>query len=215
MGKRMSFASQFEGEAPEEMEGAGFYEGSVPPKGIYVTKLKFLKLKENRHGQPMLNGILEINEPEGSEKSKYNGYGIWFNQNVTRQGAGYLNKFLDALCPKSVDRTKFRKMFYNQLIVDNSEDPPVVEKIGTVRIDGKDHRVVVDTKRGSYQGDDKLEVRNYLLAKLDEDVEDETDIDEDEEVIVEDEDETDEVDDVEDDDENNDSDDDDNEEDVF
>lgn len=73
----------------------GFYDGPTPPKGVYRTQLKFLRIKDNSNGDPRISGICEIAEPKGSDKAKYNGYGIWVGLNITKQGAPYVNNFLD------------------------------------------------------------------------------------------------------------------------
>lgn len=85
------------GEDAAEVDSSsdGFYDGPTPPKGVYRTSLKFLRVKDNKNGDPRIGGVCEIAEPKGSEKAKYNGYGIWLGMNVTKQSAPYINNFLD------------------------------------------------------------------------------------------------------------------------
>jgi hypothetical protein len=116
------------GEDAAEVDSSsdGFYDGPTPPKGIYRTQLKFLRVKDNRNGDPRISGLCEIAEPKGSDKAKYNGYGIWVGLNVTKQGAPYINNFLDTFGFN-------RKAFWGAggVTVDENDDPPTILKIGT------------------------------------------------------------------------------------
>jgi len=151
-------------------DSESFYDGPTPPKGVYRTRLKFLKLKTNKNNDPMLNGIMEIEEPKGSDKAKYNGYGIWFNINVTRQGAPYVNNFLDTLGFN-------KKAFWatGGVTVDENEDPPTVTKIGAKTV-GEGHLARLRTKFKAASGgyDESLQVAGagFLpLSASDEDAE--------------------------------------------
>jgi hypothetical protein len=90
----------------ETAEGGDFepYDGPTPKKGVYITRMKLLRLKINSNDDHMLNGLFVIDEPKSSPKSKYNGCPMWWNGNITEQGAGYINKFLDVL---GLDRKAF------------------------------------------------------------------------------------------------------------
>lgn len=162
-------------EEPEDLQGFDVYDGPEPPKGVYKVRLKFLKLKTNKNGDDMLNGLLEINE-ERKDKKKYNGYGIWFNQNVTEQGAPYVKQFLTALGVSWKD-------FISSTITDDDTDPPTIKRLGKLKLvtaDGESTQPEcrVLTKRGSYQGDERLEVSRFLPPKdEDEDEEDADDAD--------------------------------------
>lgn len=112
-----------------DAEGTGFTtydleKLGLPPKGTYRFRMKLLKLKMNKNGEPMLNALFEIEEPakvagKANTKAKYNGYGMWWNGNVTPQGAGFVNNFLDAF--------KFnRKMFWNKELVHDNDGEPAV-----------------------------------------------------------------------------------------
>lgn len=117
----------------EELDGYAVYDGEQPPKGMYRCALKFLRLKTNKNDQPMLNGMLIINEPSGSKKAQYNGYDFWFNLNVTNQGARWVNNFLTAL----VDEKKsaaLRKAFWEQKVMIDKSEPPTVLSIGILKI---------------------------------------------------------------------------------
>lgn len=81
-----------------DAEGGVKYTGKRPPhKTIYRVIVKRLGMKINKNEDFMLNAVLEILEPEGSPKAQYNGYGFWWNGNVTEEGAGYINQMLDSI----------------------------------------------------------------------------------------------------------------------
>lgn len=168
-------ALKFPGMPAEPGEASGgftAYDGPVPPAGVYHGVVKFIKVKTNRNGDPMLNGVIEIDESDKS-KSKYNGYGIWFNQNVTEQGAPYLNSFLVAL------GCTYKEFIGGKVSTDNDE-PPKILRIGRLNLTG-DNKIVVATKRSTYNGTERLEVSRYMPAK-DEDVEEIEEADEVEEI---------------------------------
>lgn len=187
--------------------GEGFYDGPVPPAGVYRVKVKFVQVKENRNGDPMLNGVAEIAEPKGSKKSKFNGYGIWFNQNVTDQGAPYLNQFLTALGMSYKD-------FKSGKVQVDAGDPPKIIKVGGIK--AEDRVCNLTTRRGEYNGEERLESVRWSAIK-DEDADEDDDIIEEDEDLeeddVEDEDEVDEDDESEDDEEDDEDEEDDSDED--
>lgn len=150
-------------EEPEDLQQFDVYDGELPPKGVYNCRVKFLRLTTNKNDDDMIKGLLVIDET--GNKKQYNGYGIWFNQNVTEQGAPYLLRFLKALGLTWKD-------FINRTVVDDA-DPPNITKIGDLKFD-KEPAVRVLAKRGSYQGNDKLDVTSFL-APRDESDEDEDD----------------------------------------
>lgn len=113
--------------AEVEPGGGSSYDGPLPPKGIYRCVIKGLKMKTNKNKDYMISGPAEIDEPASSPKAKYNGYTIWFQLNVTKQGAGYVNNFLDALGFS-------RKAFWDSNVVVDDEAPPNITKIGTKRV---------------------------------------------------------------------------------
>jgi len=149
----------------------GFYDGPTPPKGVYRFALKFLNMKENSNGDPMLTGVLEIAERPKSEKGKFNGYGMWFNLNVTKQGAPYVNNFLDVFGFN-------RKAFWGTggVTVDENDDPPTVTKIGSKTVNPEKMTCKVRTKFKTYQGEKELAVAGAgfmpLSASGDEDEDD-------------------------------------------
>lgn len=117
----------------DELEDFPIYEGEQPPKGVYRCAMKFLRLKTNKNGDPMLNGLLIVNEPAGSKKSQYNGYDFWFNLNVTSQGSRWVNNFLSALVPED-KVAAVRKGFWAQKVMIDKGEPPNVLSIAGVKI---------------------------------------------------------------------------------
>ena len=153
----------------EAGEGGTFYEGPVPPKGTYAGILKRLELiDENKNGDPMLKYLIELKARPGSDAEQYDGYGVWGNQNVTDQGKGYVNQFLDALTDGSEDQIiATRRAFWGgQLIVEDDGKGHVL-RIGKMKIDSPDcsRKVAFQGKRTKYQGDEKLEVAKFLVSK--------------------------------------------------
>lgn len=117
----------------DELEAYEVYDGDTPPKGLYRMRLKMLRLKPNKNGDMMLNGLLLVNEPAGSKKSQYNGYDTWVNLNITKQGARWVNNFLSALVPEG-KVAAVRKAFWSQKVMIDKEDPANVLSIGTLKI---------------------------------------------------------------------------------
>ncbi len=140
------------------------YTGPKPPKGVYRIIIKRLGLKVNKNDDMMLNCVCEINEPEGSPKAKYNGYGFWWNGNVTDEGAGYVNQFLLAA---SGGKKAVVDAFWDGK-VKTSEKPAkgkvaFIMAIGPLKINGSLDAVVNTRMSKPYQGETKLEVADWLL----------------------------------------------------
>lgn len=101
------------GSAKKAEAGSAGYAGEMPPAGAYRVKLKRFTITDNKNDEPMIQGVGEINEPKDSPNAKYNGYGIWFQQNVTDQGAGYVNGLLDAMAGDEFTAAKLRDAFWD------------------------------------------------------------------------------------------------------
>jgi hypothetical protein len=147
---------------PEDLEPYDVYDGPKPPAGVYQTKLTRLSVKANKNDEPMLNGLLIVSEPKASPKSQYNGYGIWFNQNVTEQGGPYVKQFLTAI---GLTWAEFKaKTVLEGDMPDTKNDPATrIMKIGKVAFnDGNDVPVRVATKEDSYNGAPKLSVTQFM-----------------------------------------------------
>jgi hypothetical protein len=155
--------------------GAGFYDGPVPPAGMYTGNVKRLALKTNKNGDFMVAGLVEINEKAGTAKAKFNEYGIWFNQNVTEQGAPYLSNFLKAI------GCSYKAFIADGGVTVDDSEPPLIMKIGAKKIT-EDIMVSVATKADIYNGNEKLSVTRFIVkAEADDEdevVEEEADEDE-------------------------------------
>lgn len=152
--------------AANKTAGAKGYTGKIPPTGAYRTKVKRLTIVMNGNGDPMLKGVAEINEPRGSKDAQYNGYGIWFQQNITDQGAGYVNQILDAIAGDRADEVK--EAFWNDGVKvtadERRSDIMHVRKIGdfVVNSPNADFEMIVQGKfKPSKQYGDKLEAMAY------------------------------------------------------
>lgn len=116
--------------------GVTNYAGDVPPSGSYLFKLKRLIIKENGSGDSMFQGLAEICEPKGSKAAKYNGYGAWFQQNITDQGKGYVNQMLASFTDGSdVQMMEIKEAFW--------EEGPKVQKDEKKDKNGKDQFHVI------------------------------------------------------------------------
>ena len=171
------------------------YTGPRPPKGVYRVKVKRLTLTVNKNDDFMLNCVAEINEPKGSPKAKFNGYGVWWNGNVTDDSAGYVNQFLDSITGgKREVRTAFWEGKLRTFDAPKKGHKAQVMAIGPFKINQEGIAAVINTRLGKpYNGEQNLQVADWLLpsqvteeqvAAADGDVEDDTE--DADEVVVED-----------------------------
>lgn len=130
--RKISYDVDASGADEEAAEGIG-YTGPLPPKGVYRVKIKFMTGKPNKNNDLRLSGIVEIDEK--GEKAKYNGYGIWYGENVTNSSAKYVNAFLDACGFSRQAVWKTKQIFRDEL------DETKVVKIGTKFIEDVPCRV--------------------------------------------------------------------------
>lgn len=141
------------------------YTGPRPPKGVYRVKVKRITCTVNKNGDYMLNCVAEINEPKGSSKAKFNGYGIWWNGNLTEDGAGYINQFIDSI---TGGKREVRTALWNGKL--RTFDAPKkghkaqVMAIGPFKINQEGIAAVVNTRLGKpYNGEQNLQVADWLL----------------------------------------------------
>lgn len=183
------------GGADKEMEGS-FYNGPVPPAGPYTGKLKILWLVTNKNNDPMLKGMVELKAEKGHKNAKYDGYGVWFNLNVTDQGAPFINQFLAAISDGTeLGIKKLKRAFWDGGITTEKplpkkphESAGEVIKIGTWKSGSPEGTTTISitTKKSVNPKDDseKLDVRRWLMPAVPEEEEydeDEDGDDEDEE----------------------------------
>lgn len=182
MGK-VNFGMKKHASTKSKTSGGNFYDGEVPTKGPYIGLLKRLELVYNSSDDHMLRGLLEIDEPKKSKSSKYNGYGVWFNQNVTDVGAPYLNAFLEALAGDDPGKQKSIKNAFwgpGPTIAGKSDEGHVL-KIGSLKIgspEGKLH-VAFNGRRKKYDDEYKLIVGSWLIMEGSDDEEDDDEGEED------------------------------------
>jgi len=152
-------------EEPEDVESYDVYDGEKPPAGVYAVRLTRLTVKANKNDDPMLNGLLVVAEPKGSAKARYNGYPIWFNQNVTEQGAPYVKQFLAAL---GITWAEFRTKTVTEGDMPERKGEPAtrIMKIGSVKFnDGNEPALRVATKEDSYNSAPKLSVVQFMKPR--------------------------------------------------
>lgn len=197
--------------AKDKVSGIKDYAGPKPPSGAYKVVLKRLTVEENAGG-PCLKILMEIQDT--GPRAKYNGFGIWSQQNMTDKGAGYVNQFLEA-----IGGTQVKDDFWELGARTKPDEKKIyhVKKIGEFTVNSpsiKGIELVVTTSAGRYKGKDKLDVRSYLSlseSNLDADDVEEFEEEFEEEDLVDDEDADEDAD--EDEDEDDDSEDEDDEED--
>lgn len=146
----------------DDLDDYPIYDGELPPKGVYRLALRLLRLKKNKNGDPMLNGLVVINEPAGSKKTQYNGYDFWFNLNVTSQGSRWVNNFLSALVPEN-KVAALRKAFWDQKVMVDKSEPPNVVSIGPVKITENMLISAQCSHRKEYNSDDStLDAKRFI-----------------------------------------------------
>jgi len=166
--------------ASEEAQPIG-YHGPTPPPDVYRVIIKRLQLKgPNKNDDMMLNGVAEITEPKGSAKAKFNGYGIWFNQNISEQGAPYVNQFLAAVGGKN--GPKLVTMFWEKGVATGADKKTITRIGGFLPVTDGSLVGYVSARNGADQnGNPKLDVGAWLksnvVAAKDDDVEPEDDED--------------------------------------
>ena len=179
-----------------------FRDIPAPPKGRYKVRLKRMTHGTIRSGDnagaPRFNCLLELIGPKSAER--YVGYGFWHGLNLTKQGAGYVNQFLNGVAGSSESAQRaLRKAFWAADIV--VDDDGHVQRIGKTKIGSPDGQLTLDitTRMGKDRdGNPRAEVVSVLVpqndsgssvdasdddedddAILDDDVEEDSDVDED------------------------------------
>ena len=160
--KKFNFKKNVSAGAKNQEAGFKEYSGEFPPAGAYRVRMKRLFMSENKAG-PALAGLVEISEPKGSKRAKYNGYGFWINQNITDQGAGWVNQFLLAV---SNGKEQIKDDFWDDGVKARADEKGVyqVERIGEFKIGSPncDIEMVVVTKHDTWQGKKKLVATSYV-----------------------------------------------------
>lgn len=141
------------------------YTGPRPPKGVYRVMVKRLSMTINKNGDFMLNAVCEIDEPKGTPKSKFNGYGVWWNGNCTEEGAGYINQFLDSITGgKSEVKTAFWGGKIKCFDTPKKGHKAIVQAIGPFRVNQDGMKAVINTRLNKpHNGSQELGVADWLL----------------------------------------------------
>lgn len=190
-------------------EGLGQYTGPTPPPGVYAAKVKTLQVKPTRKGdKTMLVAVIEFEAPKNDANAKYNGFAI-FHRLVIPESmdeewidlkVGQINRLFDAIGGDE----KLRTVFWGGNAVMDDKGEKIV-KLGKYTIGGKGFKglpVVVSARSENYKrkskGSDGKVVSEDVRALRVNDiypadhaipsstVSDPTDIDEDEQVIIDD-----------------------------
>jgi hypothetical protein len=143
----------------EDTEVGGFddYDGELlPTPGWYVLDIDWVKVDESSAGNDMLVIHMTFNNPDDDpELADYVGCPVWDRITILPSTLFRLKPFLDAIGADYND-------FVSGGCVVNDEEPPVITKIGSLKMNGLQVRsrlkLEVD-KGGEY--DDKLRPTRY------------------------------------------------------
>lgn len=150
-----------------DAEPSGIRDIPAPPKGRYKVRLKRMTHGNIRSGDnagaPRFNCLLELIGPKSADK--YVGYGFWHGLNLTKQGAGYVNQFLNGLAGSSESAQRaLRKAFWAADIV--VDDDGHVQRIGKTKISSPDGQLTLEvtTRMGKDRdGNPRGEVVSILV----------------------------------------------------
>lgn len=176
----------------EELGGGNFYDVEklgLPPVGPYRGVLKRLELKKSGPaskvpGTPMLGYLVEIKEPKGSKKAKYNGYGIFGNQMITDQGKGYLNLMLNSIAGSPEKGLKLQRLFWEKGVTTEKDGEGHIKKIGTFNVGSPDCEIDVifgtkNKKTNTQYPEPGLEITKFMVAAESGDDDDDEGVDDD------------------------------------
>lgn len=146
-----------------------FRDIPTPPKGRYKVRLKRMTHGTIRSGDnagaPRFNCLLELIGPKSADK--YVGYGFWHGLNLTKQGAGYVNQFLNGVAGSSESAQRsLRKAFWGADIV--VDDDGHVQRIGKTKIGSPDGQLTLEitTRLGKDRdGNARAEVVSVLVPQ--------------------------------------------------
>jgi len=154
---------------PDDLAAFEPYDGEDPPKGVYIWRLTNFRVKANKNDDLMLNGLL-ILQDDRPRKKEYNGFPLWFNQNITDQGKPYVKQFLNAVGLSWNDLLN-KTIVEGKMPKSNEDDPVAITKIGNLRFDADDV-LVRATCRVRKDGSEDMEVGSFLEWKDPDDMED-------------------------------------------
>lgn len=153
------------------------------PKGIYRLWLKRMQVVKNKNDDDMIKIVAEVFETD-KEKKGYNGFAFWTQENVTEESAGYLKRFLAALGVSWDDFQSRTKM-----TAATKTEPAEITAIGKLNFAGTKKvlaRASVGMGRAQNGYEARTEVKRWIPAAKDEDLDEEEIEDGDEELEDED-----------------------------
>lgn len=182
------------GQEEVNAEGGSFkvYEGPLPPKNKRTrVRIKNLKIKINSSNNPMFTCIAEVDNKPGHPYAQYNGAVMFWNGNLTKQGAGYVNEFLQAVAGNATLGKKLAEAVWvakhggmNLAEKAPTKDGVIVNAIGTMKFGADKERyaevITAHSKvgKGPRKGEIDLAVGSWVLPKAVERTPDEEDEDE-------------------------------------
>lgn len=137
-------------------EKEGFVSAPLPPNGTYRYTIKSMKIKTNRSGDSMLSILFVLDDKTG-KFTKHNGSACWWNGNLTKVGAGFVNRFLNAA------GLGLHDLWTGRVLV-SAEDNEVVTKIGSKAVEGL--AVMISVKHGEdNKGNDRVNAVDFFPAR--------------------------------------------------
>lgn len=145
-------------EKPDDVSAFPEYDAEgLPPLRPYRWRIVKVELVENASGDDMFKVHMTIDEPEGTEKSKYNNYFTTTNLNFTDKGKKFLMGWLQSIGVKWSD-------LIDDCITDDDGRPTTVKRIGPANfIKGVYCRA--STKPDVYQGEKRVVVKFFIPQK--------------------------------------------------
>lgn len=151
---------------PDDLPVFDTYDGEDPPKGVYRFRLRRLTLKTNSSDDDMFSGLLVLSDTRPGKK-QYQGFTVWFNQNITEQGKPYLKQFLVSLGISWQDFMK--KTIHDGAKTDDR--PAQITVLGGVKLEKEPElRASIGMSKATPQYPAKLEVKTFLPPEDDADV---------------------------------------------
>lgn len=138
----------------EERETFEPYDGPIPPNNsVLQVSLKWARVADFNSGNGGLKLLMEVAEPDGSPKAKYNGCPLFENLVDVDTQAWKIRQWLDAIGGTGKD-------WDGCVSADDGNGNEVITKFGRVKADGLKLRV--QTQVEVYEGERRAKVRNYL-----------------------------------------------------
>lgn len=167
------------GDEVKEAEAGSYapYDGPLPPKNTMLrVKVKQLRLKVNKNNDYMLNCVVEVDMPKGHDSAKYNGCPAWWNGNITKESAGYVNAFLRSIAGSDVKGKKLINDFWDKgmnLVGDGkpSKDKAIpIGALGSMKVDNDNPPVgyILSKLKSKYKGaagEKEMDIAEWVLPK--------------------------------------------------